>query len=174
MGRVRQSLLYERSQLSGTGQFVTVPENRIKPCRHFSEISVRSNQMLWHAKGFELFSQPSGPILVLVRVRYERTVFVCSNIAQLIAFLLKSDQSLKGKSGVRQYHVNSHPSPVCLNAVGEKILGFKEFESLIPIYQVPKGRDVIRSPVLIVEVIGMFPNVQTDDWGPGIVGNSLH
>ena len=55
-----------------------------------------------------------------------------------------------------------------------RILGFKEFESLVPIHQIPEGRDVIRSPVLIVEVIGVFPNVQTDDWGSGIVGNPFH
>ena len=97
MGRVRQSLLYERSQLSGSGQFVTVPENRIKPCRHFSEISVRPNQMLWHAKGFEPFSQPSGPILVLVRVGYKRTVFVCLNVTQLRCPSNLSIASITGK-----------------------------------------------------------------------------
>ena len=55
-----------------------------------------------------------------------------------------------------------------------RVLGFEDFLSFSPIHKIPEGRDVIRSPVLIVEVIGMFPNIQTDDSRAGIIGNPLH
>jgi hypothetical protein len=57
---------------------------------------------------------------------------------------------------------------------GSRVLGSEDFLSFSPIHKIPEGRDVIRSPVLIVEVIGMFPNIQTDDWRASIIGNPFH
>lgn len=82
MRGIRQGLLDERSQLSGSGQFVAIPENRVEPCGHFTVVTFRPYKVLGYTKGFELFSQPSCSFLVLVRVSDERAVFVCLNIAQ--------------------------------------------------------------------------------------------
>ena len=77
MRGIRQGLLDEWSQLSGSGQFVTVPENRVKSGGHFTIVTVRPDKVLGYTKGFELFSQPSCSFLVLVRVGDERTILVC-------------------------------------------------------------------------------------------------
>ena len=77
MRGIRQGLLDERSQLSGSGQFVAISENRVEPSGHFTVVTVRSYKVLGYTKGFELFSQPSCSFLVLVRVGDERTILVC-------------------------------------------------------------------------------------------------
>ena len=55
-----------------------------------------------------------------------------------------------------------------------RILRFKDFQRFFPVHQVPKGRDVIRSPVLIIQVVGMFPNVQADDRGTQVISHAFH
>ena len=78
MRGIVQSLFDERSQLSGSGQFVPVSKDRIKPGRHFSEISIRSNQVLGDAKRLKFLPEPPRPFFVLVGVSYECSVLVRS------------------------------------------------------------------------------------------------
>jgi len=46
-----------------------------------------------------------------------------------------------------------------------KLLGGVEiFLRLIPVNDIPPGFEIIRSPVLVEQIIGVFPNVDPDHW----------
>jgi hypothetical protein len=55
-----------------------------------------------------------------------------------------------------------------LNDIGT-VLG-----NLVPVYDVPPGAYVLRSTVLVFQVISVLPNIQTKDWEFDFVGNTLH
>ena len=42
----------------------------------------------------------------------------------------------------------------------------EEFLGPVPIHKIPKGRDVIRPSVLIIQVVSMLPDVQTNEGVP--------
>jgi len=42
---------------------------------------------------------------------------------------------------------------------------FVAFVDFCPVHQVPEGIDVIRTLVLILQVVGVFPHIQAKDWG---------
>ena len=76
MRGIPQSLFDQGSELSRTGEFVTVSEDRIQAVRNRSVEPVFPNQISWYAKVFQFSSQPSRSFFVLVGVGYESQVFV--------------------------------------------------------------------------------------------------
>ena len=78
MRGIPQSLFDQGSELSRTGEFVTVSEDRIQAVRNRSVDPVFPNQISWYAKVFQFSSQPSRSFFVLVGVSYECSVLVRS------------------------------------------------------------------------------------------------
>ena len=45
---------------------------------------------------------------------------------------------------------------------------------LVPIDDIPECGYVVRSAILIIQVVGVFPNIETDDGGSRDVGDAFH
>ena len=46
--------------------------------------------------------------------------------------------------------------------------------NLVPVNDIPPGANVFRSTILVFQVIGMLPYIQTKDWKFDFVTNTLH
>ena len=51
------------------------------------------------------------------------------------------------------------------NRVGLLFRGGKSFSHGVPVNHVEKRRDVIGPAILVIQVVGVFPNVEAEDWG---------
>jgi hypothetical protein len=45
---------------------------------------------------------------------------------------------------------------------------------LVPVYDIPPSTDVFRSAVLVFQVIGVLPDIQTKDWELDFISDTLH
>jgi len=43
------------------------------------------------------------------------------------------------------------------------LFGSKELRSLVPVHDMPPGGHVVRPSVLIVQIVGVLPNIETED-----------
>ena len=53
-------------------------------------------------------------------------------------------------------------------------LSLEDFLRSVPVHEAPKGRDVIWPSVLIIQVVGMLPDVQPDDGSADVFRHSFH
>ena len=44
------------------------------------------------------------------------------------------------------------------------VLASVSFFYYIPVYDIPKSSNMVSTSVLVVEIICMFPNIETEDW----------
>mmetsp|Transcript_3838 Transcript_3838/g.5723 ORF Transcript_3838/g.5723 Transcript_3838/m.5723 type:complete len:244 (-) Transcript_3838:67-798(-) len=48
------------------------------------------------------------------------------------------------------------------------------FRNLVPVHNVKPSRYIFWSAVLVLQVVGVFPHIQSKNWEHNLVGNSLH
>lgn len=44
----------------------------------------------------------------------------------------------------------------------------------VPIDDLPEGADVVRTAILVVKVVGVLPDVESDDGSASAIANTLH
>jgi hypothetical protein len=66
------------------------------------------------------------------------------------------------------------PAFFCVFSYRPLVCRGKPTAYFIPIHNIPKSRDVVGAPVLVLQVIGMLPNVQSQNRDPMAVGHHIH
>lgn len=66
-------------------------------------------------------------------------------------------------------HLNSDWHSDMLGAVSVVVL-----DDLVPVDDIPPGVYVVRTSVLVLQVVGVLPNVQAQDWHHVDVGDAAH